>query len=138
MGANQLVRPVHARKGHERMAQAVTYVDMELAEIGTQLRDLSDQKRQIEKHIRELELRQEKRLKLVGGLDHVHNFPTKQQAAVISTFKLALQQTNPIMLSVSFHLCQQTGADRTNWRSEHGESVEVAFQRRLTELEQGT
>jgi len=117
------------------MTKGTVRVDLELAEIGQKLLQLNEQKRQIEREIHEWETRQSTRLKLIAGLDHVHNFPTKDQAQLITTFKLAMSQSNPILLTVAFNLCTQTGADKTNWRTEHGESVAVAYQRRLAELE---
>jgi len=114
------------------------YVDTELAAIGEQLRDLHAQKAALEKQIYDLEKRQTQRLKLISGLDKLDHFPTRRQATVLTAFKLALDADYDgcaATLSATFALCTEVGADKTNWRSAHGESVAVAFARRLKELE---
>ena len=150
MGRLQLEPPRASSRGHWQMGslrpsdvatvsgkggKTETYVDHQLAHIGRTLQSLHGAKREIERQIREWEAKQDERLKLVRGLKDVKDFPTRQQSTVLNAFTLALSQENPIMLTVAFQLCEQVGAHTTAWRTDSGESVAVAYQRRLAELE---
>lgn len=64
--------------------------------------------------------------------------PNAEQRQALTTFALVLANTNVAMLTGVYNLVKQTKAHETNWTTDAGENVDVAYARRKKELEGAT
>ena len=123
-------------------------VDLELAEIGRAMKHANAVLAQAQRAVRLLEAEQARRIEEIRKARDVQRAdagfawffknpapkPNKQQRDVLNIFAMCADRGTADMLDQSYALCEMTLANITSWRNEHGESVDVAYERRKKEL----
>lgn len=125
--------------------------DWELAEIGQTMKALTAIHNQTGRLLKRLEEEQsrraeELRIAEIGRGDcvdagyawfvkHPAPQPTATQHKILRAFELVLRLGDADTLREAYGICRESYAVHTSWRSEHGETVAVAYERRLKELD---
>lgn len=125
-------------------------IDWEMAELGRAMKLAQAVKKQADRAVRLLEEEQARRLaELRAAGDRIekrdagyawfvkHPAPaaSPHQIKFLRVFELCMERADAALLTDAFNLCQQVDAQHTSWRAQTGEALEVAYARRLKELE---
>lgn len=108
------------------------YTHDDLAELGHRLRKLREEEVLIKREIAEVEAQQRT---IVGALPPVADDPENPlRKQLFGLFSAAMQGNDPVMLDKVYTICNTQRAIMQFWRSEYGEAMWVAYQRRMDEI----
>lgn len=126
-------------------------IDMELADIGLAMKAATALKQEADKAVRLLEEEQARRCNEFQGLSrsklrlmeaehawyvaHPQPNPTAKQMEVLDLFAAFIDGDDTDLVRRAHALVVEMNAHITTWRTIHGESVDVAFARKLREME---
>ena len=125
-------------------------IDMNLAELGANLKRTTMLYNETKKQLRALELEQDKRLKELAAVQHLEVIdigvayqvvnprpaPSEFQTEVLETFAAALEMDDPGFLERVYAMAIKTRCQFTNWTTEYREGVQAAYERRMSELKE--
>lgn len=133
------------------MKRSTTYVDLTLEELGVELRQAHMIEREAKRKIRELEAEQQARIKQIMKMRHIEfvvdddgrnvivtepQNPSAHQREVLGMFEQALVIADEALLTTIYTAASNWNCAFTTWTSEFGESLDVAYARRMAELKQ--
>ena len=116
-----------------KVPQVYHHTDEQLAEWGHELRKIVEQELVLKRRRTELERLMTDHLAHLPPL-YEKDVDKKQQNAFFMAFNAVMAGNDPVQLRTMFEFVSEHNLEMRAWRSEYGETLQVAYQRRIQEL----